>query len=31
MTNFLVFDAVKLALAALLLPALWKLVGSARG
>ncbi len=30
MTNFLVFDAMKLALAALLFPALWKLVGSAR-
>ena len=31
MTNFLVFDALKLALAALLFPALWKLVGDARG
>ncbi|MFQ6547783.1 biotin transporter BioY [Aestuariibius sp. 2305UL40-4] len=30
MTNFLVFDALKLALAALLFPALWKLVGDAR-
>lgn len=30
-TPFLVGDAVKLALAALLLPALWKLVGNARG
>jgi biotin transport system substrate-specific component len=30
-TPFLVGDAVKLALAALLLPALWKLVGRARG
>ena len=31
MTNFLVGDALKLALAALLLPAVWKLVGKARG
>jgi biotin transport system substrate-specific component len=30
LTPFLVGDALKLALAALLLPALWKLVGSAR-
>lgn len=30
-TPFLIGDAMKLALAALLLPALWKLVGSARG
>lgn len=31
LTPFLIGDAMKLALAALLLPALWKLVGSARG
>lgn len=31
LTPFLVGDAVKLALAALLLPALWKMVGRARG
>lgn len=31
LTPFLVGDAVKLALAAVLLPALWKLVGRARG
>ncbi|MEM9425337.1 MAG: biotin transporter BioY [Pseudomonadota bacterium] len=31
MTPFLIGDAMKLALAALLLPALWKLVGNARG
>ena len=31
MTNFLVFDAIKLALAAMLIPAVWKLVGNARG
>ncbi|MEX0285818.1 MAG: biotin transporter BioY [Paracoccaceae bacterium] len=31
MTPFLIGDAIKLALAALLLPALWKLVGDARG
>ena len=31
LTPFLVGDALKLALAAALLPALWKLVGSARG
>ncbi len=31
LTPFLVGDALKLALAALLLPALWKLVGNARG
>ena len=31
LTPFLVGDALKLALAAVLLPALWKLVGSARG
>lgn len=31
LTPFLVGDALKLALAALLLPALWKLVGPARG
>lgn len=31
MTPFLVGDAVKLALAALLLPALWKMIGRARG
>jgi biotin transport system substrate-specific component len=30
MTNFLFADALKLALAALLVPALWKLVGDAR-
>lgn len=30
-TPFLVGDAIKLALAALLLPAVWKLVGKARG
>lgn len=30
MTNFLVFDALKLALAALLFPAIWALVGKAR-
>ncbi|MEM7508091.1 MAG: biotin transporter BioY [Pseudomonadota bacterium] len=31
LTPFLIGDAIKLALAALLLPAMWKLVGSARG
>ncbi|MCB1340752.1 MAG: biotin transporter BioY [Pseudooceanicola sp.] len=31
MTNFLLGDALKLVLAALLIPALWKLVGDARG
>jgi biotin transport system substrate-specific component len=31
MTNFLLGDALKLALAALLIPAAWKLVGRARG
>ncbi len=31
MTPFLIGDAMKLALAALLLPAVWKLVGKARG
>lgn len=31
LTPFLVGDALKLALAALLLPAIWKLVGNARG
>ena len=31
LVNFLPFDAVKLALAALLIPAIWKGVGSARG
>lgn len=31
LTPFLVGDAIKLALAAALLPALWKLVGNARG
>lgn len=31
LTPFLVGDAVKLALAAILLPALWKMVGRARG
>ena len=31
LTPFLVGDAIKLALAALLLPSLWKLVGRARG
>ncbi|MHA3978494.1 biotin transporter BioY [Halovulum sp. GXIMD14794] len=31
MTNFLVFDALKLALAAMLFPVLWKMVGDARG
>lgn len=31
LTPFLIGDAIKLALAALLLPALWKLVGKARG
>ena len=31
LTPFLIGDAVKLALAALLLPALWKMVGRARG
>lgn len=31
MTNFLVGDALKLVLAALLIPAAWKLVGDARG
>lgn len=31
LTPFLAADAIKLALAALLLPALWKLVGRARG
>ena len=31
LTPFLVGDAIKLALAALLLPGLWKLVGDARG
>ncbi|MCA0872383.1 biotin transporter BioY [Seohaeicola saemankumensis] len=31
LTPFLVGDAIKLALAAMLLPALWKLVGKARG
>lgn len=31
MTNFLLGDALKLLLAALLIPAVWKLVGSARG
>ncbi|MCR8725560.1 biotin transporter BioY [Frigidibacter sp. ROC022] len=30
MTNFLTFDAAKLALAAVLFPAIWKAVGSAR-
>lgn len=30
LTNFLVGDAIKLALAALLIPGLWKLVGNAR-
>jgi biotin transport system substrate-specific component len=30
LTPYLIGDAVKLALAALLLPALWKYVGSAR-
>ncbi len=31
LTPFLIGDAIKLALAALLLPAVWKLVGKARG
>lgn len=31
MTNFLLGDAVKLLLAALLIPAVWKMVGNARG
>lgn len=31
LTPFLIGDAIKLALAALLLPAVWKLVGNARG
>jgi biotin transport system substrate-specific component len=31
MTNFLLGDALKLVLAAMLIPAAWKLVGSARG
>ena len=31
LTPFLIGDALKLALAAALLPALWKLVGRARG
>lgn len=31
MTNFLLGDALKLALAAILVPAAWKFVGSARG
>lgn len=31
MTNFLAFDALKLALAAMLFPVLWKMVGDARG
>ena len=31
MTNFLVFDVLKLALAAMLFPVLWRLVGDARG
>ena len=31
MTNFLLGDALKLALAALLIPAVWKFVGGARG
>ena len=31
LTPFLIGDAIKLALAALLLPALWKMVGKARG
>jgi len=31
LTPFLIGDALKLALAAALLPALWKLVGNARG
>jgi len=31
LTNFLVSDAVKLALAAMLMPMMWKLVGNARG
>jgi biotin transport system substrate-specific component len=31
LTPYLIGDAMKLALAALLLPAAWKLVGSARG
>ena len=31
LTPFLLGDAIKLALAALLVPAMWKLVGSARG
>ncbi len=31
MTNFLIGDGLKLVLAALLIPAVWKLVGSARG
>ncbi|MEJ6402332.1 biotin transporter BioY [Yoonia sp. 2307UL14-13] len=30
LTNFIVFDALKLGLAALLFPALWKLIGDAR-
>ena len=31
MTNFLVFDLLKLALAAVLFPVLWRMVGKARG
>jgi len=31
MTNFLLFDALKLLLAAMLFPTLWKMVGKARG
>ena len=31
LTPFLIGDALKLALAALVVPGLWKLVGSARG
>jgi biotin transport system substrate-specific component len=31
LTPYLIGDAMKLALAALLLPAIWRLVGSARG
>ncbi|MBT8410430.1 MAG: biotin transporter BioY [Octadecabacter sp.] len=31
MGNFLIGDVIKLALAALLLPAIWKMVGNARG
>jgi len=31
LTPFLVGDAIKLALAAMVLPAVWKLVGRARG